>query len=267
MPRKLARKNTSKKSGNNDAQELRKIERLLGEDFDTLAQARRALKRESVPAKKQSPVKKSAPSPARKSAPPSAPKNKSINSVSTSGKNEFTLQELKPKQTRTINAFLKDDATADQISAAELAPGQLWGAEISHEYTDIKGRTQVGHAKTLKLYTNLRQLFKKLSEYLAHGKMTPAQKREFISGIKIVKYGAPISGNSTLAQTRLSNAIKWQKEKIAERGERVKRKKAIAKQAKVAEVKYPQLQERFKAEQNARKKAEKELAKLRKKKG
>lgn len=50
--RKIRRKKPVKQTA---AQEQKKIERLLGEEFDSLAEARRALKKESVPVKK--PVK------------------------------------------------------------------------------------------------------------------------------------------------------------------------------------------------------------------
>lgn len=48
--RKIRRKKPASKSGKQTfAQEQRKIERLLGEEFDSLAQARKALKQESKP--------------------------------------------------------------------------------------------------------------------------------------------------------------------------------------------------------------------------
>jgi len=58
--RKIRRKSAAKKAAKlTSAQEQRKIEKLLGEEFDSLAQARRALKKESQPVKEEKPKGKS----------------------------------------------------------------------------------------------------------------------------------------------------------------------------------------------------------------
>jgi hypothetical protein len=81
-----------------DQRELRQIERLLGEDFDTLAQARRALKKESKPVKANKQQKKGTGNTGRK---PSTPKQKPPQaSKKTSGKaRSKTASKVPPKKT------------------------------------------------------------------------------------------------------------------------------------------------------------------------
>lgn len=93
------------------AQELRKIERLLGEEFDNLTQARRALKLESIPTKK--PTLKPAPKPITKPTPKTdfkfganrkpAPTTKSKKGAATRAKTA-TKTFSKPKRFVAANA-------------------------------------------------------------------------------------------------------------------------------------------------------------------
>ena len=106
------------------AQEQRKIERLLGEEFDSLAEARRALKRESKPVKSSGskPSKKAAtPKPSRKSAPlqsatkpaTKSPTRFNIGNATRRQKFQYAQKIGKGAYTRRLNEWWDDHPDAD----------------------------------------------------------------------------------------------------------------------------------------------------------
>jgi hypothetical protein len=137
-------------------------------------------------------------------------------------KNVYTIAELNGNQSRALSRFLKDDITAREIDAAHLKQGELWGAEIGHQYLH-GGKQHNGTAKTYHAYASLNLLFKKLTEYSKHGLKSSRERAEFLNGIKIIKVGEPASGDITPFQARMSGGKQWLDAKQLEVKERKKR--------------------------------------------
>lgn len=235
------------------AKELRKIERLLGEEFDTLAQARRALKRESKPvseralktAKAKAQVKRALAAPSK--LPAKLPNKKN-----------YTIRELNGSQKRALNTLIYDNQTAIQLDDKLLKPGEQWGAIVPHKYTGRDLEQHTGHARTFQLYGRLDQLFKKLTEYAQHGmKLTKAKREKFLSDIKIVKWGSP---DKTLRENRMD----WHNKSNTEKAQRKERKAGVKKlisdvnkRNRVLEKKNKELEAKLAAQKTAKSAAKK----------
>lgn len=230
--RKLAR---TKSAVSSDVKELRKIERLLGEDFDTLAQARRALKRESKPitqkaykvAKKKEQVTRAL------AAPVSLPKLPS--------KKSYTIKELNGEQRRKLTDLILDKNTAIQLNDKLLKPGEQWGGVIPYDYTGRDLVIHKGQARTFKLYSNLEDLFKEITRYITYGlkqKATNARIREWLSDIKVVRWG---SADKTLRENRQE----WKAKKDAEVVAQNTRRKAVSTRIRKAEQLNVKLQKKL----------------------
>jgi hypothetical protein len=211
--------------------ELRQIERLLGEEFDSLAEARRALKRESTPATKPVASKRS-------------PKKTTKNPRSSV---TYSIRDLSVNQRRSIESVLLDKASAIEVDKKLLRNNEQWGAIIPHTYTGTDLNQHKGQARTYQLYGRLDQLFKKLNDYLQHARISKVSRTKvskFLDEIKVVRWG---SENATQRENRLA----WAEEKDKEIAERNVRKKQVRKMV-TDEVK-------------ARKKAERKVATLERK--
>jgi hypothetical protein len=168
--------------------ERRKIERLLGEDFDTIKAARAALKRESKPVtEKTFKAAKAKAQVTRALAKPYVlPK--------LPNKKNYTVRELNGKQRRSLESLITDNNAALQLDSHLLKPGEQWGAVIPYDYTGRDLEIHKGQARTYQLYGRLDQLFKKITRYITHGlKQKPTQRNidKFLSDVKIVKFGKP----------------------------------------------------------------------------
>lgn len=211
---KRKRVSASAKSRQN-AQELTRIEDLLGEDFESLAEARRALK---------SDTKDVVPKAAREV-------------IKLGNKRSYTIHELKDGDKRTITAWLNDRATAEEIQNVTLGRGEVWGAETTHEYLGTDGKTHRGIARTWQSYGNLDQLFKRLGEYITHGKFGTDKSRDsFINSIRVIRFGTAAKGRQNVDTIKQANRSAWYSEKQSEVRTRVKRKAALARKLQKGEA-------------------------------
>lgn len=226
-----------------DTKELRKIERLLGEDFDTLAQARRALKRESKPVSEKAFQNAKTRADEASFKVPKLPVKKS-----------YTVRELNGNQRRALTTLLSDKKTADEINAQLLKPGENWGATIQYDYTGRDLETHKGQARTYQLYGRLDQLFNKITGYIEHGlkqKLSQRKIDDFLKNIKIIRWGKaapPKADKKKIDAIQRENRLEWRALKQEE--------KAKGKARKVA------LRQRLKKSDARARKAEKELAQL-----
>jgi hypothetical protein len=138
-----------------DQRELRQIERLLGEDFDTLAQARRALKKESKPVKakkqrkgtgntgrkpstpKQRPpqASKKTSGKARSKSASKVPPKKTVPKFKGETKSVLRVSQIKGVEGKSPMGALKYvEDNADEIQA-QLKPGQYFIARIDGSET------------------------------------------------------------------------------------------------------------------------------------
>jgi hypothetical protein len=203
--------------------ELRYIERLLDEDFVSLSQARRALKKEVIPAKKR--VTKSLPKQlpkTLKSAKKTVLKTAEnvISKVTTAiikpfkqsqphitvSKTEksYTLRDLKDGDRRAIIDYLGDRLNANALDKALLNLGESWAARVSYRYTATDGIVKTGYANTHNIYDSAFKLFQRLSGYVEHAKISATQKAQWLNQIKIVKFGG--SGEEWKAKKQVETA-------------------------------------------------------------
>jgi polyhydroxyalkanoate synthesis regulator phasin len=215
-PSKSAPKRKSK-AASKSASELQSIEELLGEEFESLAQARRALKSETV-----------------EQVPP--PKNSKL-----PRKKNYTIKELSKSQKQTVNKFLHDKASIKEVDKMVLQPGEFWGAAINYDYYNDNDRKIQSSAKTHDLFETGVQLFDRLNAYISHSheagwKSTNA----FIDNIKIIKFDAPLKGKSTDKGKLFSSGLmEWYKGKQSEvksRKERIVKSRKIKRALKKENV-------------------------------
>jgi hypothetical protein len=240
--------------------ELRQIERLLGDEFTSLKKARAALKEQSreVTEKTYTRHVKLAATKAATKATVSAPVTPIISGPKLPRRSIYTIYELTGSQRRTFNKAMLDDAEARRIGDGLLKPGEYWGAQIPNRYTDPRTlKTKDGQARTLRLYRTMGELFKKIAQYLEHGKTSKTAKLDFVEGVKVVRFGSQYPPNSTPEsrnEQRKIESAQWTGMVDKERAQRkVRRGKVSA---------------RFKAQEKAFKKAlkaaNKKIAKLKK---
>lgn len=206
--RKLKRRNAAAtKAARERALELQRIENLLGEDFESLAQARKALKSETSDV---------VPKAAREV-------------IKLGEKRSYTIRELKDGDRRAINAWLNDRANAEDIQKVVLKRGEVWGAESSHQYLGTDGKTHKGVARTWQSYGNLDQLFKRLSEYVTFGKFQSQQSQDsFVNSIKVIRFGRAAKVSEKTETAKNENRSAWFEAKKTEVKARIKRKDALA---------------------------------------
>ena len=201
--------------------ELQYIENLLGEDFESLRQARSALNREVRSVGKRNKkqvtnivkdvtkfvkqVTKAVPTKKRilKQLEKGISKvvESSFNKVAETFKlpvpkinkkrKAYTLEELSAEDKQSIYAFMQDTRYTEQIDRAFYTPGTSYGAEIPYSVTTNDGRNITGWSKTFVTYPTFNALFRVLSEYAVKasrkGVASPAIK-EWLKHIKIVKW-------------------------------------------------------------------------------
>lgn len=281
---KRATKVTQKQIREQNAVELERIEDLLDETFESLTQARKELAKQTTKIvkrtlKKVTPSKKSTTNfdfgantkprklkrtydekvqdvlAAHDETLSSADAEQIVKSKTKRAtyptKKNYTINELRAGQKKAITAWLTDDANSDALDAKLLAPGEYWGAEIQNHYTGDDLKVHKGTAKTYKLFAHFRNLAKTLAGYIRFGKwQNNAQRNEFISGIRIVKFGDRITSDADRAKHAESVTRQWGTLKAEETSKRTARKERLEQRVK-------------KAEQRA-KTAERELAKERK---
>lgn len=208
--RTLKRASTSAgKRARENARQLAQIETLLGEEFESLAQAKHALKAETEPA-------------------PSKKRNES--------KRSYTIRELKPDEKQTINAFLNDTLTADKLDATLLKQGELWGLETEHQFTGLDAKQHKGTARSYQTYGQLEKAFKKITEYVTHGKFTSTRGRNsFINSIKVIRFGNSVKRGQDAGAVKHANRLEWVKLKRDEVAVRLKRKKQLISKIRTGE--------------------------------
>jgi hypothetical protein len=203
---------------------------MLGEEFDSLAQARRALKRESVPVKKA--VKKQLPKQYPKSIiqsviKPLAVPQKLITKfespaelhqpkITVSPKQKvISIRELKDGDRRKITDYFDDRLNANALDKALLKPGERWAAQVEYRYTGKDGKIHTGYAKTYDTFPSAYSMFKRLSGYMKHAKVSANQKANWMNQIKVIKWGGTEAA--------------WDAAKKKEKAASDKRRKAVGK--------------------------------------
>ena len=214
------------------------IERLLGEEYDSLAQAKRALKRESKPVKSKLPKKlkkaalkniKSAVSSVTraftekavtlKHAPIEKPTKQTQPHIDVTPSQKFySLRELRDGDRRKVTEYLDDRLNANALDKALLKPGESWAAQVSYTYTGLDGKTHTGYARTWNIFAGASALFRRLAGYVENAKISPTQKANWLNQVKILKFGG--------------SGAQWTKEKEAERAKSNDRRKKVSKKLK-----------------------------------
>lgn len=178
------------------AKELAQIERLLGEDFDSLAQARRALNKESKPVKQSSPKsskksipKRITPAPTQQQETP-VPLRKPYEFDNS--QRAYTVRDLRRGEKQEIIKWLQDYNATRRIQALKK-PGEFWAAEIPYRVNDKRtGVKTSGIAKTYNIYSDVFALFGTLSGYATRSKNKERKSDEaikrWLNSIKIVRF-------------------------------------------------------------------------------
>ena len=201
-----------KKQANNN--ELQFIESLLGEDFESLSQARAALKREvtikktvkktlkktNIKAVKKQVLKKtenaiaSVVSKAIKAFnPKDRPAKLSQPHIDVTARQKiYSLRDLRDGDRRKVMSYLEDRLNANALDKALLKPGERWAAQVSYKYTGLDGQIHTGYAKTYETYPGAYSLFKRLAGYITNAKITETQKASWLNQVKILKFDGPI---------------------------------------------------------------------------
>jgi hypothetical protein len=203
--------------------ELQFIESLLGEDFESLSQARSALKREVKTVKKT--VKKALPK-TLKQFTPKAIKKKTLNKlketvsnvvsnllgkpgfkhppipppevkqsqphITVKGKKTFTLRELRDGDQRNVLTYLDDRLNANALDKLVLKPGEQWVAQVPYKYRGTDGKTHTGWANTYEVYPRAYTLFRRLAGYIVHAKISANQKSQWLNQIKIMRFSGSV---------------------------------------------------------------------------
>lgn len=231
-----ATKRTLKRTTKSSTNLLKEYNRLLGEDYDSLAAAKRAFKRETVSVKKAIPKQikrtalksiKSAVSSATKKAievtrsvvhptPVSQSKQSQPHIDVSRNQKVYTLRDLRDGDKRNVLAYLDDRLNANALDKALLKPGEAWAAQVQYRYTGTDGKIHTGYAKTYQIYDSSYALFRKLAGYVENAKLTPNQKANWLLQIKIMKFG----GSET----------EWKATKQAEKNTQDVRRKKVSKQ-------------------------------------
>ncbi len=218
--KKSLKKSASKKSHISDERELRKIELLLGEDFETLNQARKELAKQSKKAAKTEaakleelrhlkvgrkysyeiePVKR-------------VPKAKAISPSEMTElrrKRNYQLYDLTRTQRRSLNQYLIDGRLTRPIGKELLQPGQAWAFSING-------------SGSYALFAHLDDAFEQLTRY--QSLLDWANKRstsieQVYDLIKIIRFGKgnePLNDNINAWVTKKKNEIRTRKEKLKE---------------------------------------------------
>ena len=191
-----------------NARKLAEIERLLGEDFESLAQAKRALKRETKLVSQKGGTSKSQ-GPKR-----TAPTRKAAVRPVPSRKRTYELADLpEALEQVTLNATLEELTDNSANYDALLHPGDIWGARI--------GVDRVNSGYTYQAFNTFKQLIAYLENYqfaTKYGDLESA-KDDLVGTIKIIRFKAP--GEVTQSQSYDA----WVRRKVAERGRIVERKR------------------------------------------
>ena len=226
--------------------ELSYIETLLGEDFESLSQARSALKREVTTVKKSLPktLKKYTPKALTKQAkkgilktlkkgvseavagaikfvqPPLPPRQyKQVQPHITVGKKKsFTLRELRDGDRRNVLSYLDDKLNANALDRELLKPGEQWAAQVTYRYRGTDGKTHVGYAMTYNTFPSAYTLFKRLAGYVAKEKISENQKAAWLNQIKVIRFSGE-QGD-------------YDRKKMAEVNKQQERKKKVSNQLK-----------------------------------
>jgi hypothetical protein len=226
---------------NQERNESQYIENLLGEDFESLSQARAALKREVTTVKKK--VSKSLPKQLKKFTPKEVKKQvlktakkavtetvkQAVRIVSpvklsqphidvSPRQKSYTLRELKDGDRRAMFAYLEDRMNANALDKALLKKGETWAAQIPYKYRGMDGKVHEGYSSTFEVYQSAYALFRRLSAYGAKREKKATKTSEWLNQIKIVKFGGTTG--------------EWKKKKGAETKKQNERRKKVSKKLK-----------------------------------
>lgn len=202
--------------------ELQFIENLLGEDFETLSQARTALKRDVSRADKsrKKAVKKFLPKhlttkSLKKQAlkgikegvskitqtilggrPPSPAFDKSKRPFKqsqphidvTKRQKIYSIRELRDGDKRAVMAYLEDRLNANALSKELLGKDEKLVAQVTYRYRGKSGRVLTGYANTYETYPSFASLFMKLSDYGTKSLKASGKRAEWLNQIKIMKW-------------------------------------------------------------------------------
>jgi hypothetical protein len=227
---------------NAEQNEIAYIEKLLGEDFENLTQARRALKDNIIPSRKKLPkhIKISTPKSVKQAKkgilkglkegvskatqailkpgqkgfiPPSKLSQPHVDVKRT--QKVYTIRELRDGDRRKIAAYLDDRLNANALTQQLKQPGEMFVAQVSYRHRGKNGRVVTGYANTYEVYDSLFALFQKLSEYgnkgLKKGSFKSENKRaEWLNQIKIMKWDGSAKQNPVKKGER-SHATNTQK--------------------------------------------------------
>lgn len=286
--RKRSLKRAPSKNGSGKrALTLEQIEELLGEEFETLAQAQRELQRsakkelpkrlhklvddsklrpetkpkgrrkhlpKNLPAVKPSPVVQRIEQPERKQKPIPTPKR-------DAKKKSYTIHELKTGQRKSVINFLNDEANAKQLTDNLLKPGEYIGLEIPNRYTGLDLKVHKGYARSYALYSDFGKAFKRLSNYVTFGKFgrggTNIPRDAFIESIKVIKFGDALPKAASEQDRTQSAEIaskRWFGLKREEQAERKERKDKLKGRLKAAEKRVKELERELKKQRKDKQK-------------
>lgn len=188
--------------------ELQEIEKLLGEDFETLAEARAALKRESKP------------------------------TVTSRQRNKtnYSLRELPEVKGKTVTDLLVSIEQNREAVDALRKPGELWAAEFTNKH---------GSYKIYRAFEDVDLLAKYLSRYDSvqkFGNKVGANNTELIKAIKLIKFKGTAKQYFNTKQNEVKEYESRVKEAqqnardLSKRARKLEREKSkeISKQAKLA---------------------------------
>lgn len=210
------------------ASEQRKIERMLGEEFVSLAQARRALRRETEVVSERTEKRQKQAQKAQQKAIKQARKvsskkqvvdlttgKKPIVSVTTkevSIKPIVSLRDLSTRQRKGIADALKDYKYAGQLDKT-LKKGEYLAAEVQFKYRDKNGKVVFGYAKTHHTFTSFKALFTYMQRYINKN------KKQGVSDLSIARWM-----NRTKILTTRQDDKQWDATKKKEQVQHAKEK-------------------------------------------
>lgn len=185
--------------------ERRKIERLLGEEFDNVTRARRALKKETVPATKAE-IKKLG----KKESVVLEPRRRKI-----ADKQSYTLRELTGHERKTFQQYVLDINKDAKLLEKEITLKQ--GELFAVTFTGKDGRL----TRTLQLYTSIPRLMQTVGTYFT---VTTGQAlSNLVSNLRVIKFKQ--------GETNRDTATAWREEVRGVREERRVDKLAVKREA------------------------------------
>jgi hypothetical protein len=207
---KSASKTVSQREAN--AKELRKIERLLGEDFDNVTQARKELARyQTKPTKKE----------LKEFAQPTSSGRKKTSLViepvrrKIPNKKAYTIRELTKTERKTMAQYVLDIERDGPLFARDikLEPGELFAVT----FTGADGRL----TRTKQMYTSIVKMMQVVGNYFTQ--VTGRPFADLISNIQIIKFKA--------GETQRETTTAWREKIMEVRAERKESKLAIKRDA------------------------------------